>query len=482
MITRNLRILCIVQALALTPARSVLCDDTHKQQNGSPAEESPPELIHEPLLLRQRAPQYEQQLLTLQQQVAPTDADEPALSSSQFVNFNNDVSASALEVDESGLKIEEVEIQKKPSHKLRGRLYFDHVMFDDDDVLGINRLNETGFDTARLGMSGNIFENVGYQIEVEFEGTEVDFKSTFIELQKIPFLGNFRAGHYYEPIAGLEEDSGSRYQMFMERALSIPAFVPSRSFGYMFHNTSEDENLYWAVGTFRHESDDSPPGRGTIIGDAGDWTFTQRVAWNPYYDEETDGRYLVHVGLGHSYRTDSTMVAFRTVSELGNQAGFLATTIPGDRDYSVIVPEFLVIWGPLSVQSEFAFAPTGNGNFWGGYVEASYFLTGGNRGYSRKGKHITTPNIIENFFSIRSPLGLVLGKGGWEVKSRWSHVDMRDGTGPRRGLQNNYSTGVNWYWNKYTRVMFEYVYEDISMVALDDGTAQSFGTRMQVHW
>lgn len=380
-----------------------------------------------------------------------------------------------------GVKIEKVEVQTRPNHKLRGRLFFDHVMFDDDDALGLDRQNETGFDTARMGMEGNIVENVAYQIEVEFEGTEVDFKTVFIEATQLPWLGRFRAGHFYEPIAGLDEDSGSRYQMFMERSTAVTTFIPSRSFGYMVHRTLMNDDLYLAAGTFRHTSDDSPDRRGTILGDDGDWVFTGRVAWNPYYDELTDGRYVVHLGLGYSYRTDPEGVQFDTISELGNQAGFLEATVPGEEDFSLITPEVLVIWGPWSVQSEPIFVPAGPADFWSMYVEASYFFKG-HRGYRRSDKTLSNPVLLEDFFRVRSPLGICSGSGAWELKTRWSHVDLRDGAGPDRGLRNSWSAGVNWYLNRYTRVMFDYVYGDVDLLTGATGHNHSFGTRFQVHW
>jgi phosphate-selective porin OprO/OprP len=186
--------------------------------------------------------------------------------------------------------------------------------------------------------------------------------------------------------------------------------------------------------------------------------------------------------LGYSYRTDATQVEFDTVTELGDQAGFLATTVPGDRNYSLFVPEFLAIWGPFSVQSECYFVPAGPANFWGAYVEASYFLTGDHRGYRRDLKELTRPAVIEDFISLRTPFGLACGRGAWELKTRWSHVDLREGVGAKRGLQNNYLAGVNWYLNAYTRIMFDYVYEDVRQLTGVKGQTHGFGTRMHVEW
>ncbi|MBI1900214.1 MAG: hypothetical protein HYS13_03735 [Planctomycetia bacterium] len=449
------------------------------QQNEPPALSGSTELD----ALRLRMEQYERELQDLRNQLHRSQGESSLPAAPYPTTHELPLPADdAPPPHDERVRVEEVEIQTKPTYHIRGRLFFDHVTFDDPSALGVDRETETGFDTARIGVEGKVYENVEYQIELEFEGTEVDFKTVYCQINELPWLGSFRAGHFYEPLAGLDEDSGSNYQMFMERSLAVTAFIPSRSFGYMVQNTALDEDIYWAVGMFRHESDDSPPARGTITGDTGDWVADGRIAWNPYYDEPSGGRYLVHVGMGYSFRTDSTLVEFETVSELGNQRGFLATTVPGDRNYSLFVPEFLVIWGPWSVQSEWMFVPTGPASFWGGYVEASYFLTGDHRGYRRSDKTLTRPVIVEDFFSVRTLSGLVCGTGGWELKTRWSHVDLEDGAGPLRGVQDNWSVGVNWYLNSYARMMFEYVYEDVRLVNGMSGVANNFGTRFHVQW
>lgn len=439
--------------------------------------------------MQRRMEQYERELDILRSRMAP-DTDPSHQAPSQPASLGEASSAAPAPgvASDRRTQTEEAEIITKPTYKLRGRLFFDHVMYTDDPALGLDRENETGFDTARIGLSGNIFENVQYMFELEFEGEEVDFKSTYAEINQLPLVGNFRGGYFYEPISGLDEVSGSNYQMFMERSLSTTAFNPSRGWGVLAWRYLEGPDVYLGVGAFRQNNDDSPPGRAYVRGDSGDWALTSRVAWTPYYDEPSGGRYLVHLGLGYSYRTDPDGVAFSTVAELGNQRGFLASTVPGDKNYSLFVPEFLLIWGRFSAQSEWYFVTTGPANYWGGYVEASWFLTGDHRGYDREQKILTRPEILEDFFTTLLPSGWCTGSGAWELTMRWSHVDMREGTDPlpvvtpSRGLQNNYLAGVNWYLNSYTRIMFNYLYEDVNLASGLAGNTHTFGARLQVHW
>ncbi len=480
--------------LSATCLTSVGYSQTVDSRHSSPPRRVSTPVQDELLQMQRRMEQYEIEMRRLQRQIGqaggrnapsppmPPGTQAPPAHLTSWPDGNDQGGPGRVTFDL-------VDIITQPTHRIRGRLFFDHVMFDDDPALGVDRENETGFDTARMGMQGMIFENVKYLIEVEFEGDETDFKTIYMEFQQLPWIGSFRIGHFYEPIAGLEEISGSRYQMFMERSLATTALIPSRSFGYLAWDYWEYPDVYFAVGSFRHDSDDGPPRRGLIRGDSGDWVMTSRLAWTPYYDEPSEGRYVVHLGMGYSYRTDAQQVFFRTVTELGNQAGFLAATVPGDQNYSLFSPEFLLIWGHGRYRPSGATPPLGPPTSGGGYVETSYFLTGDHRGYDRKQKNLSKPHIIENFFTVLTPGGLCAGRGAWECKARWSYIDMSEGADPAaavttqsRGAQNNFLTGLNWYPNSYTRVMFDYLYEDVSLLTGVHGHTHTFGTRMQVHW
>jgi hypothetical protein len=134
----------------------------------------------------------------------------------------------------------------KPTATIFGRLVFDHIAYEDDPALvaatGVDRLNETGFSTVRLGAKGNVYENVLYQVEVEFEGTEVDYKDVYVDVTNAPALGTIRVGHFREPYS-VEENSSNLYNTFMERSSARGAFVPSRNFGLMaFDYIAENDN------------------------------------------------------------------------------------------------------------------------------------------------------------------------------------------------------------------------------------------------
>jgi phosphate-selective porin OprO/OprP len=388
----------------------------------------------------------------------------------------------------------QIPIIEKPTYKLRGRLFFDAVMYDDDnetkEFFDEDRQDEFGFDTARLGLQGYVYENVAYIIEVEFEGEETDFKDVFMEAQSLPVIGNFRAGHFKEPI-GLEELTSSRFITFMKRSYATETFAPSRNFGVMMYDSVDAcDNLSWFLGTFRSRSDDSPPGRAGEWNDRDDWTLDARVAWLPYYDEPSEGRYLVHLGGSYSYRNYGQPAEFGTGAYIGNQDPIGVGAVAQNDTYSQVGAEFAVVWGAFSVQSEYYQAWVTSGEHYNGaYVQVSYFLTGEHRGYEKEAKCFYRVHPLEPAFLVDTRKGTCFGRGAWELAAAYSYSNLRDGHDieagvEERALVDGCIIGVNWYLNPYSRVMFDYNLESTDFVdaGTPDSTANIFGVRWQVDW
>jgi phosphate-selective porin OprO/OprP len=388
----------------------------------------------------------------------------------------------------------QIAIVEKPTHKLRGRIYTDGIMYDDDDdivaLFGTDRENEFGFDTVRLGVQGDIYENIRYMLEVEFEGTEVDFKDVFMEMHSMPVIGTVRAGHFKEPI-GLEELTSSRFDTFMEQSYATLAFAPGRNYGVMIYNDLDPcQDATWFLGAFRHNSDDSPDAIATSSDDRNDWSLASRIAWLPYYDEPSDGRYLTHLGASYSYRNSIDDAEFETGAWVGNQPPIGVGAMAESDTWNQIGLEGAVVWGALSVQSEYfhAFVTSGE-NYHGAYIQVSYFLTGENRGYNKGAKAFDRVHPFEPAFWIDTCQGYCCGRGAWEIASGFSYVNLRDGEDiapldQERALVDGFIFGVNWYLNPYSRVMLNYNYEvtDFVDAGTPDSNANIFGVRWQVDW
>jgi phosphate-selective porin OprO/OprP len=399
-----------------------------------------------------------------------------------------------------------VDILVKPTFQPLGRIYFDGVVYDDDneaaDFFATDRNNELGFRTFRIGGKGNIYENLAYTLEVELRGTDISYKDIYMEQQSLPWFGNFRAGHFKEPI-GLEEFGSDLFNTFMEKVPATSTFAPSRNFGVMVYDRfDERDEATWFAGLFRADSPDVPVSTGLWRDDRNDWSFSGRLAWLPYYDEPSNGRFLVHLGGSYSYRKTADVFGNQNVAANGNGLAEFSTRAwvgsqapigvgaEGNSDaWNQLGGELLVIWGALSLQSEYFHAILTSGeDFNGAYVLVSYFLTGENRAYRKDRKVIDRTVPFEPAFWIDAAEGWRCGLGAWELAAGYSFVDLESGhdisATRQRAFVDGIVFGVNWYHNPWSRLTFDYTHEMSDFVAAltPDSNANIFGIRWQVDW
>ena len=98
--------------------------------------------------------------------------------------------------------------------------------------------------------------------------------------------------------------------------------------------------------------------------------------------------------------------------------------------------------------------------FQGGYVEASYALTGENRTYN-------PASAAYNGIKPAHPFSLDGGGwGAWEIAGRLSTIDLNNqlasANGVAGGRQNIYTAALNWYVSGNIRFMFDYLHGDIT--------------------
>jgi len=334
--------------------------------------------------------------------------------------------------------------------KIGGRLQTDWLFSSEDDAIKSDvGEQEDGVEVrrARLYFSGLIYGNVKYKLQFDFAGGEAVLKDASLALPEFP-LGELRMGHFKEPFS-LEELTSSKYITFMERALPN-VFAPSRNMGFMLHNVAADERMTTAIGVFR-DTDDF----GENVDDGG-YNVTGRVTALPVY--ENKGAQLLHLGAAYSYRNPDDSIHYRQRPEAHLTDRFVDTgTFAGDQ-VDLVGLEAAWVNGPLSLQGEYMMADAdrlGSGSdvgFDGYYVQASYFLTGEHRSYKTSEGTFSRTKPKENY----SAAG---GSGAWEVKARYSGLDLsdKDITG---GELDDISAGVNWYLNPNTRIMWDYVHAD----------------------
>lgn len=402
-------------------------------------------------------------------------------------------------IDDEGLQTLQRELAEEEdpgvSVNVTGQLQLDYFNFSQSDAnrATIGELeNASGFRRARLGAFGEVYETTEYRVEFDFAGNgRPRFLDNWIAVKNVPFFQNVIVGHFFEPFS-LERYTPNRFITFMERSLA-DTFAPARNTGIMiFDHSSEEPRYTWALGAFANDSNTY----GESMSDSADWAGTGHVTWLPYFDDESDGRRLLHLGASYSYRAvGDKVVRYNSRAEYGTQLfddfgspQFVDTgNISADR-VQLFGLEAAWVHGPLSIQAESIHSKVErldgpNPVFWAGYVYGSYFLTGENRSYSpgsilgrfREGIfQRITPNT--NAFASPSIRDILTGSGAWEIGARLSHIDLN-----RHDIAGNRLTdltiGLNWYLNAHTRIQWNYVRPNLFNNAIGESTADVYMMR-----
>src|SRR5262249_33259772 len=157
--------------------------------------------------------------------------------------------------------------------------------------------NATGFRRARLGAQGSVGDQVNWVAELDFAGGNISFKDVFVGVSDLPIIRRIRVGHMVEPFS-LEGYTSSNYFPFVERS-PIDSFDPARNWGVGIFSYSPNQRATLDLGVFRSGTSNSS---GNDISDGNDIAYDVRVTGLPWYDAESDGRYLMHLGAAFSQR------------------------------------------------------------------------------------------------------------------------------------------------------------------------------------
>ncbi len=186
---------------------------------------------------------------------------------------------------------------KKPKMSLFGRIHLDQWGFPEAEpgivaLEGGNPQDRTVFRRLRLGVKGDLNDNVFYKYEGEFAGGEsVQYRDAYIGVSDLPLLRTVIIGNHKRPY-GLDHLNSSRYNVFIERPFIIEAFnQDSRRLGISSNGYTEDLKYNWRFGAWYEELTQDKSG---YIGDHYQMEGAVRLAATPWYDEASDGRGYFH--------------------------------------------------------------------------------------------------------------------------------------------------------------------------------------------
>jgi phosphate-selective porin OprO/OprP len=355
--------------------------------------------------------------------------------------------------------------------KLGGHMQADMIQWANTDTnissnpLGNSARNYFEFRRLRLLAEGTGYGVYDFRLQFDIEpeaGDGVtppvtDIKDAYFSLNELPGNSRWRIGNFFVPFS-LEQVTNDTLNIFMERSIPTQGiFAADREVGMAVYGRTDDMNTTWASGIFLDSISESLKER---IDDNQGHRLSGRLTHLLYYDEPSNGRYLVHTGCGVLYTNDQNdLVQFRARPQI-HEGPFLIDSggLPAGS-YTTGNLEFATVWGRFSVQSEaflsdvnFIGAPSQTCS--GAYVYGSWFLTGENRIYERFGQHGAqfARNVpFTNVFWV--PGGV--GWGAWEAKCRWSNLSLTD---VDRGEYNDITTGFNWYWSDRVRCMFDWIH------------------------
>lgn len=331
-----------------------------------------------------------------------------------------------------------------------GRIQVDAAVYDDGDN---NMGDGTEFRRARIFADGNIDDSWKYKLQLDFADDDLSMKDAYIQHSSGIKIGQFKAPF------GLEELTSSKYITFMERAMAIGVYSPSRKIGVGWGTKGKS----WTFNVMGHgkEAGDS------TSGDEG-WGAAGRLTWAAINNDDM----VLHFGGAVSWEEfdDSKEFRLRARPESHNTSVRLVDTgtIEGGDYETRYGLEAAWVWNSLSLQGEWLGATTecddecfdggtlvdGDSFDTGGWYAYVSWLTGGNKRAYKDGK-----------------FGRTKAKNAWEFAARWSNLDLSDGSGNfdevtgtidgiDGGEEDNITLAVNYYVNPYLRFMFNYIIVD----------------------
>ena len=363
--------------------------------------------------------------------------------------------------------------------------------------------NGADFRRARIALLGNAAENLNYFMELDFAlAGHPSFRDVWAEATNLPWIGAIRAGYFKAPFS-LDELQSARSLEFLERANPVNAFAPFRRLGILTYNHLESGRATWAGSFTRGLADPY----GGDIGNSGGWAGTGRATWLPYYDEPSGGRYYLHLGAayelnypgGNAFRYRATPEVFIGSQQSSGAIGNSGVTLPGPLNgtpffvdsgtlntdhFSVYGTELAGSWGALNFQSEWMGTTVSQIHnpvafMQGAYFQASYFLTGEHRPYTRPSGTLGAVKPFENFFIVGKGQGW--GHGAWEVASRLSWVDL-DSKNVQGGRLTDYTAGLNWYLHANVKLQINYIHAWLDNPVYGKSNTDIFATRLQAQF
>jgi phosphate-selective porin OprO/OprP len=373
-----------------------------------------------------------------------------------------------VKLDKKGLNFETND--KNFKFKLGGRIHADANYSNNDNFVTTGTATHaeandgTEFRRARIDFTGTFFKDWNFKTQADFADNSVAMKDLYLQYTGLEYADV--TGGQQKQNFSRELLESSNDLMFTERSLMnvLNAPVVDRSIGLNFQSKAKTG---WtaAAGVFGNSI---TPARttGTEVANAGDEGFgiSGRATYAPI-EEKTK---VVHLGVAGNYRkpddngdvAQSKALRFDYETDHMSNLFLIDKTVNDVDNMKMLGLEASGLYGPFSAGAEYTRmwidrkqkgTSLLNGNhdleLDGWYADAAWTITGESRKYKQGRFYKLDP--AKNF-SLKNG-----GWGAWELATRYSAVDLDDGsfTG---GKISNVTVALNWYFNSNFRLMGDY--------------------------
>ena len=300
---------------------------------------------------------------------------------------------------------------------------------------------------ARLSLEGKLERYFEFKVEGDFaDTTSTLLRDFYVNIHRIDEF-QLRFGQFKEPFSQ-EELRSDIYQDFVERSL-VNNLAPSRSPGLMASGALDKGVFEYQVGAFN--------GKGLL---ANNNNGTPETAIRLRFAPWKNGKAFLTKGLfiGGAFAAGRSLggTSFRGQTESRSFTYFAPDTINGK--YTRANGELTWLLGPANIRAEYDQTNQRRDNL----GVAGRNLPGVvAKGYVAQFTYLVTGEDKPDAAAVAPKRNLFgdgngnTGFGAWEVKFRYSNLQMADGT-TKSNRADTFYFGPNWYLNRFVRYVLDF--------------------------
>ena len=309
---------------------------------------------------------------------------------------------------------------------------------------------------ARLALEGKLFRYFDYKIEGDFADTASTLaRDIYLRIHRADRL-QLTFGQFREPFSQ-EELRRDQVQDFVERSLANN-LAPSRSPGVMLSGVLKKGVFEYQLGAFN--------GKGLLANNTvgtPEGVVRVRVApWKNTRDYWTKG--LIFGGAYALGRNSTTGASVRGLTESRSFTFFSPDTVNGAATRANGELTWLI--GPAAFRAEYDQVNQARNHLGAGGRNLPGVIA---KGYTAQFTYLLTGEVKGEVNAVEPKRNLFGdekggGHGAWELKLRYSGLQISDGTAKSNRAHTIYF-GANWYLNRFVRYVFDYgieLYQDPS--------------------